>query len=135
MIKFVISTKARNFERDGGHILTPAEPKPSRVKALKAELERLKRLTGLGLDLDLVWLPSADKSLLGEVKDKVIFIYEVNEQNVIDVLRHEFLDYCVSKAVDPYKKVTNNLIRMINDDAYREKERVVEALKRLLFEE
>ena len=50
-----------------------------------------------------------------------------------DILRHEFVDYCVSKAIEPCGAATNNLIRSINEDAYGQKERIVEALKRLLF--
>jgi hypothetical protein len=114
--------------------VTHAELKPSYLKALKAELERMKKLTGLGLELDVVWNPCADKPLLGEIKDNVIYIYEVSLENAVNVLRHEFVDYCVSKAIEPYRATTNNLIRSINDGAYRQKERVVEALMRLLFE-
>jgi len=101
---------------------------------LVAELERLKRLSGLGLGLKVVWNPSPEKALLGEVKDKTIFIYVVSKEKAIEVLRHEFLDYCVSQAIEPYRRVTNKLIKLINDDAYREKEKIVEALIRLLFE-
>lgn len=48
---------------------------------------------------------------------------------------HEFLDYCLSQAIEPYKEVTNRLISLINEDVYRRKERIVEALAKLLIEE
>lgn len=101
---------------------------------LKMELERLKHLSGLGLDLKVVWEPSQDKLLSGEIRGGSIFIYEVSLKKAVEILRHEFLDYCVSKAIEPYRMTTNNLIRSINEDAYRQKERVVEALIKILFE-
>ena len=99
---------------------------------LKAELERLVRTTGLGFELRVVWEPHLDGSLSGEVKNRLIHIYEADEEKAIKTLQHEFLDYCISQAIEPYKEVTNNLIRMLNDDAYKRKERIVEALVKLL---
>jgi hypothetical protein len=106
--------------------------KGSSEAKLKAELERLKRLFGLGFELDLVWEPSPDKSLSGEVKNSSIYVYEADETKAVETLRHEFLDYCVSLAIEPYREVTNRLIRMMNDEAYKRKEKVVEALIKLL---
>jgi hypothetical protein len=99
---------------------------------LSAELERLKRFCGLGFELKVVWEPRPDGALSGEVKNNVIHVYDVEEEKALETLRHEFLDYCVSQAIEPYKEVTNRLIRMINDNAYRRKERIVEALVKLL---
>ena len=101
---------------------------------LREELDRLKRLSGLGSDLDLVWAPNPSIVLSGEVKDGTIYVYEKNAENAKAVLRHEFLDFCVSQAIDPYRKITNRLIKLINEDAYKRKEQIVEALGRLLFE-
>lgn len=111
-----------------------AKSKASLREVLKAELESLKRLSGLGLDLTVVWEPSSDKAFSGEVKGNTIYIYEMREGKAADVLRHEFLDYCISQAIEPYRMVTNKLIKLINEYAYKRKERIVEALRRLLFE-
>jgi len=40
----------------------------------------------------------------------------------------------VSQAIDPYRRVINTLIKLLNDDAYKRKEQIVEALSILLFE-
>ena len=101
---------------------------------LRGELERLKRLSGLGQDLNLVWTPISNSALSGEVKGRTIYIYEESEGKAVEVLRHEFLDHCVSKAIDPYRKVTNSLIKLVNEDAYDRKEKIVEGLSRILFE-
>ena len=99
---------------------------------LDAELEQLKRFFGLGLELKVVWKPTPDGALSGEVKNSLIYVYEVDEEKAVDTLRHEFLDYCLSQAIVPYKEVTNRLIRVINEDAYRRKERIVKALVKFL---
>ena len=103
-----------------------------RSQRLEAELKRLKSFSRLGLELKVVWKPSPDEALSGEVKNNSIYVYEVDEEKAFDTLRHEFLDYCVSQAIQPYKEVTNRLIRMINEDAYRRKERIVDGLVKLL---
>jgi len=102
------------------------------VSQLETELVRLKGLSGLGFELRVVWKPCAEGALSGEVRDNTIYVYDVEEEKAVVTLRHEFLDYCVSQAIEPYKEVANWLIRMINEDAYRRKEKVVEALAKLL---
>ena len=109
-----------------------AKPKGFQSQWLDAELERLKRITGLGFELKLAWEPDSDKALSGEVKNDTLFVYDANGRKAFETLRHEFLDYCISQAIQPYKEVTNRLILMINDDAHRRKERIVEALAKLL---
>ena len=71
---------------------------------------------------------------MGGVRGKDILIYEESEDKALDTLRHEFLDYYISQAIEPYKEVTNWLIKMINGGAYKRKERVIEALAKLLIE-
>ena len=100
---------------------------------LETELRQLKRFFGMGLELKVLWKPSPDGALSGEVKNNLICLYEEDGEKAVDTLRHEFLDYCVSQAIDPYRKVTNKLIVMINEEAYLRKERIVEALTKLLI--
>jgi len=102
------------------------------IKKLEAELNNLKERSGLGLELKVVWKPRFNNELSGEVKNNIIFIYEEDEKKAIDTLQHEFLDYCVSKPIMPYKMLLNKLIQMLNDDAYRQKEEVVIGLQKLI---
>ena len=113
-------------------------PKRSMAMAerrLVGELERLKTLTGLGYNLKVRWLPKANEKLSGEVKGEVIYIYEEDEVRALQILKHEFMDYCISQAIQPYKEVTNRLIALINDEAYQRKERLIEALAELLYKQ
>jgi len=104
----------------------------STEKRLNEELERLKRFSGLGSELSVIWKPRSDSVLSGEVKKDIICIYELEEEKAISILRHEFIDFCVSQPIDPYKEITNSLIRVLNDIAYKRKEKVVEGLNRII---
>jgi hypothetical protein len=101
---------------------------------LEEELKRLKVKIGLAVHLRVVWSSKAHSNLSGEVKRNDLIIYEESLDKTLSILRHEFLDYCISQVIESYKEVTNKLIRMINDDAYRRKKKIVEALTRLIEE-
>jgi len=104
---------------------------------LDDELERLKKATGFGHELRVVWCRSCSSSLSGKVEDDVVYVYEENFDEALNVLRHEFFDYLVSFAVKPYERaasyyraMVNALIKKLGEEAYLEKEKVVEVLKR-----
>ncbi len=101
---------------------------------LQEELEHLKRTTGLGTGLNVIWVPDSLNPLSGEVKDSTIYIYEKNERGALDTLHHEFLDYCVSQAIQPYREVANTLMKLLNEHAYKRKEAIVEGLSKLSLE-
>ena len=99
---------------------------------LEEELERLKRFLGLGHHLRVKWAPDSNERLSGEVKGDCVYIYETQEEPALETLRHEFLDYSVSQVIEPYKQVTNKLITLLNEEAYRKKEELVEKLVQVL---
>lgn len=101
-------------------------------QVLEDELELLKNAFKMGYELDVKWIPKGSEKLSGEVKADLIFIYDEDEEEAIRTLKHEFLDYAISQAIMPYKEVTNKLISLINEDAYKRKERLVEALNKIL---
>jgi len=93
---------------------------------LEDDLENLKRLFNLGYELKVVWLPGGSSHLSGEVKNERILIYEEKLEKAQEALLHEFLDYMLSKIIEPYRDLLNQFIRLINDQTYRKKEQVVE---------
>jgi len=99
---------------------------------LDSELERLKKILKLGYELKVRWIPNSNSKLSGEVRGETIFIYDEDEELAIETLKHEFIDYAISKVIEPYKEVTNRLIDLINEDAYKKKESLVELLSRLI---
>jgi len=76
----------------------------------------------LGYHLKVRWAPQENLELCGQVKDDIIYVYAENLQNAIETLRHEFIDYVISQAIEPYKKMVNTMIRLQNKDAYEKKE-------------
>jgi hypothetical protein len=99
---------------------------------LEEELERLKCLLKMNYELKVIWLPSNNSSLSGEVKGETIYVYEEDLDKALETLKHEFLDYAISQIIEPYKKIANQLIMLINEEAYKRKEGVVETLIKLL---
>lgn len=104
-------------------------------KNLETELERLKRILKLGYELKVKWLPNINSRISGEVKGDYIYIYDKDREVALETLKHEFIDYAISKVIEPYKEVTNRLIDLVNEDAYKRKERLVESLCQLITEE
>ena len=51
----------------------------------------------------------------------------------MDTLQHEFLDSCVSEAIQPYREVANIMMKLLNEYAYKRKEEIVEGLRKLAF--
>jgi hypothetical protein len=98
---------------------------------LEEELARLKQLSELAPQLKVVWAPSKNHRLSGEVKNTTIYIYESDKTRAMSTLRHEFIDYCVSQPSELYKDLVNTLIKSMNEKAYRQKEHIVEGLLRL----
>jgi len=99
---------------------------------LHKELQSLKQELGLGQELDVKWLPGEKEELCGEVKGDCIFVYSENQNEALQTLRHEFLDYSISKIIEPYQKIANQLVSLINEETYQRKEKLVEALTRLI---
>jgi len=104
---------------------------PNLQRRLENELEKLKRKLGIN-DLQVIWIPDGDPKLSGKVEDNTIFIYEVDEERAIDALRHEVMDYMISKVIEPYRAFANKLVELMNEEAYKRKEQVIETLKKLI---
>jgi len=101
-------------------------------RELEAELERLKKILQLGYELKVRWIPNSNSNVSGKVKGAYIYVYDENSEVALQTLKHEFLDYAISKVVEPYKEVTNRLIALINDIAYRRKEILIGKLTQLV---
>lgn len=106
---------------------------------LRDELEKLKDLTSFGYELKVEWCHTDESNLSGKVENHVIYIFEEDYDRALSTLRHEFFDYLVSLAIKPYEKaasyyrvMVNSLIRKLGEEAYIEKEQVVEAFKRIV---
>lgn len=93
----------------------------------------------MGYELSVEWHPHNESDLSGKVEEHVIYIFDKDFAEAIDTLRHEFFDFLVSLAIKPYEKIasyyrliSNSLIKKLGEEAYREKEEVIEALVKLM---
>jgi hypothetical protein len=105
---------------------------PQTQEVLEDELERLKQIMKQGYELTVHWIPKNDSKISGEVIGDQIYIYDTKLEVAMETLKHEFMDYYISKVIEPYKEVTNKLIEMINEQAYQRKEKCVDELCRLV---
>jgi hypothetical protein len=85
----------------------------------------------MGQELKLEWSPNnGPKS--GEVTGTMIQIYEADLEKALDTLRHEFIEYLLTRdLVAPYKRLINKLISLLEEEMYDRKEKLVERLQEL----
>jgi len=113
-----------------------AEVSPRTRAKLEEEFNRLKRVTGMGSELKLLWLPNIPSDVHGEVAGCVVKIYDNDEGEAVRTLRHEFLDYVISKQIiRPLVKQLNMQTELINDLIYARKENVIEKIFLMLEED
>jgi hypothetical protein len=106
---------------------------PPLVLKLEERLEKLKQLTGLGLELEVCWRPDGDCLRHGEVKGNLIIIYDVNEAQALRTLRHEFIDYLITREIiDPLVEKINVQNKIFESMIYRRKELLVDRISGLL---
>jgi hypothetical protein len=101
-------------------------------RSLKEELSRLARQSENGSNLDVVWIPRSDSTKEGEVVGTTIFVYSQDPREAIKTLRHEFVDYLLCKAIEPYQELANALLSVLSKKAYRKKEQIVESILKIL---
>ena len=101
-------------------------------RVLEEELLKLKFKTGLGLDLEVLWVPDKSNDKSGEIKGNIIFIYEEQPDKALRTLKHEFIEYLLNRYSSLHKKVINKLLELIEEILYREKEKLIEALINLM---
>ena len=100
---------------------------------LDEELGRLKVETGLGYELSVRWAPDPRSDRHGEVNGTVIYIYDDCEDRAFLTLRHEFLDFHITKEViEPLLKLVNTQKCLIEDLIYSRKERLVKRFLKLV---
>jgi hypothetical protein len=81
----------------------------------------------------VIWLSTNNSSLPGEVKGETIYVYDGDLNKALETLRHEFLDYAISQVIEPYKKIANQLIMLLNEEAYKRKEELIGKLVKIIL--
>jgi hypothetical protein len=109
------------------------------AELLDKDLQNLVSATGLGSHLKVCFAPKENSALDGEVKDDTIWIYCHPEEKARQTLRHEFIDWVIVEAIEPYEQLVNlqraainAMFRHVQEQSYNRKEQVVEALLKLI---
>jgi len=110
-----------------------------RLHTLEAELERLKLKAGMGFELKLEWSPGIvkhknGKQLLEEVRGNTIFIYIKDLDEAMLLLSHAFLEWLLNQNTKGYRSLINKLIEVFEEMQYSNKERIIEAISRLVLD-
>lgn len=101
------------------------------LRLLRQELARLKQKFQMGQELSLEWTPN-DGPKSGEVTGTTIRIYESDSTKALETLRHEFIEYLLTRdLVAPYKRLINKLISLLEEEMYDRKEKLVQRLQEL----
>ena len=67
-----------------------------------------------------------------EVTGTTIRIYEADQAKALEPLRHEYIEYLLTRdLVAPYKRLINKLISLFEEEMYDRKEKLVETLREL----
>ena len=107
-------------------------------KELNEELDRLKSLFDTGHQLNLHYLPDADRRndkgnrLLGEVQANTILIYESEEYKAVHTLQHEFIEYIIKQKTANYVLIINKQKEIIEALLYQQEEEMVERIVKAL---
>ena len=110
---------------------TPAEAR------LKDEPERLKGRVGMGFEVKVKWLPETIKyrngrQLLEEVVGDRILIYAEDPAEAMQLLHHGFAEWLLNQHTKRYRLFINKLIEVFEQIQYEEKEKIIEAIARLM---
>jgi len=104
---------------------------------LEAELKRLKRNVGMGFEVSVMWLPGTvkhkdGKQLQEEVSGDAILIYTQEPSETIHLLAHGFAEWILNQHTKRYRLLINKLIELFEQIQYEEKERIIQALTKLM---
>ena len=104
---------------------------------LTGELERLKKMVGMGFEVSVRWLSGKvryknGKQLLEEVSGDTIIIYTEDSAEAMHLLAHGFAEWLLNQHTKRYRLLINKLIEVYEQIQYEEKEKIVQALTKLM---
>jgi len=101
--------------------------------AIESFFEQMQQiLVSLNVPLTVKWMPNPNKTIHGEIKQNILFIYDEKKNEAWDTFTHEMLEYKLKKVTNIYRKTVNALIEVIQEIAYTEKESFIESLPFLI---
>jgi hypothetical protein len=98
----------------------------------KVQKQMQNCLVGLGTSLIVRWKPDVSKSVHGELKDKILFIYDEEESEAWNTFTHEVFEFKLQAVTRPYRLLVNSLIEVIEKSVYSQKEEFIEFLPKII---
>ena len=89
-------------------------------------------LNQLGINLVVLWTPNESKSVHGEIKGNVIFLYDSEKAEAWSTFTHEVTEYKLQAVTRSYIILVNNLIEAVEKSIYAEKEQFIEFLPKMI---
>ena len=90
-----------------------------------------KCANNLGLPLIVCWRPDNSKAVHGEIKNNMIFLYDIKEEDAWDTLTHEITEYKLQSVTRPYRLMINSLIDALEKTVYAQKESFIDFLPKI----
>ena len=89
-------------------------------------------LNSLGINLKVLWQPDCTKTVHGEIKGNVIFLYDAEVSEVWRTFAHEVIEYKLQAVTRPYRILVNSLIEAFEKSVYAEKEQFIDLLPKMI---
>ena len=94
---------------------------------LEEELNKLVKKFGLDYQVIIVNKDDGRRGWV-DTKNKVIYIGSSDPDEIYKIFLHEILEIKLNPLLNKYVRLVNALIEFIQDELYREKERVIDEL-------
>jgi len=98
----------------------------------KVKKQMQRALTLFQIPLELCWKPDNTKSMHGELKNKILFIYDLNEEDAWETFVHEILEFKLKSTTTIYRTIINSLISGFEKLCYERKEEFLESLPKII---
>jgi hypothetical protein len=91
-----------------------------------------KTLNRFEIPLVLCWKSDNTKSIHGELRNNVLFIYDENENDAWDTFIHEIFEFKLKRVTIIYRTMINSLISGYEKLCYERKEEFLESLPKVI---
>jgi hypothetical protein len=120
-----------------GKVLNDDSLQEDAAARLIRKLEELKRNLSMGYEVKVEWQPGKikfkeGKPLEEEVVGNMIFIYSEDPSKAEELLAHGFAEWLLNQHTKKYRLLINKLIEVFEQIQYEEKEKIVDAIARLM---
>ena len=99
---------------------------------IKIQKKMQSTLNQIVVPLTVCWTPDSTKKIHGEIKQKVLFIYDDALSDAWNTFTHEITEYKLKNVTRPYRLLINALIESFEKIEYSEKERFIESFPKVL---